>query len=396
MIQEQNSRRRWYRYSLQLALACLILSIGSSVAAETPAAQAAEKSTDALYKTSYRVIDIHGHAPFPSETALRAHLDMFDQVGVAAFNVLLYEPEGWSYAGGWSDLNLLEWLRLRKQFPERLLVFGTVDFRRVAKEPTFWGDIVLELERAIHLGMQGVKIWKNLGMHYRDADGKLLRIDDPRLDPFWEKCGELGIPVFIHTADPKEYWYPRTYNTYQYESEWTARYYNHAVVPKWEELIAQRDKIVEKHPRTTFIGAHFASLSSDFDELAKTLDKYPNLFVECGARLRFMYRYHPHAVRDFFVKYQDRILFGTDNALADSKLVNHAEALRQFEERRAIFYSRHFEYFETDHLGILEPGGTYREWMRLTGVKLPPEVLEKFYHANAEKLIPSFKKLKEE
>lgn len=370
---------------------CLFLLIGSPAAAENPPTSGVEKSTDALYKTSYRVIDIHGHAPLPSETAVSARLQMFDRVGVAAFNVLLYEPEGWPYAGGWSDLNLLEWLRLRQQFPERLLVFGTVDFRRAAKEPTFWGDIVVELERAVRLGMQGVKIWKNLGMHYRDADGKLLRMDDPRLDPFWQKCGDLGIPVFVHAADPKEYWYPRSYNTYQYESEWTARYYQHAVVPKWEDLIAQRDNIVKKHPKTTFIGAHFASLSSDFDELAKTLDKYPNLFVECGARLRFMYRYHPHAVRDFFVKYQDRILFGTDNALADAKLLNDAESLRQFEERRAIFYSRHLEYFETDHIGIIEPGGTYREWMRLTGVKLPPEVLEKFYHANAEKLIPGFK-----
>lgn len=363
-----------------------------SAVAESPQIADGAKSTDALYKTSYRVIDVHGHAPLPSAAAWRAHLEMFDRVGVSAFNVLLYEPEGWTYAGGWSDAFLLEWLRLRQQYPERLLVFGTVDFRRAAKEPKFWTDIVVELEQSVARDMQGVKIWKNLGMHYRDADGKLLRIDDPRLDPYWKRCGELGIPVFIHAADPKEYWYPKTYNTYQYESEWTARYYQHAIVPKWEDLIAQRDNVVRKHPQTTFIGAHFASLCNDFDELARTLDRFPNLFVECGARLRFMYLYHPHAVRDFFVKYQDRILFGTDNALADSTLLSDAAALRQFQERRAIFYSRHLEYFETDHIGIIEPGGSYREWMRLTGIKLPPDVLEKFYHGNAEKLIPGCKK----
>jgi predicted TIM-barrel fold metal-dependent hydrolase len=322
---------------------------------------------------------------------LRAHLQVFDRVGVAAFNVLLYEPEGWSYAGGWSKSNLFEWLEIRKRYPERLLVFGTVDFRRAAKEPTFWADIVIELEQAVHRGMQGVKIWKNLGMHYRDRDGKLLRIDDPRLDLFWKKCGELGVPIFIHTADPKEYWYPRSYNTYQYEATNTAKYYQRAEVPSWEDLIAQRDAIVKRHPKTTFIGAHFASLSNDFDSLAKTLDAYPNLYVECGARLRFMYRYHPHAVRDFFVRYQDRILFGTDNAMADSKILNDSKRLGQFQDNRAMFYGRYFEYFETDRLGLLEPGGAYREWMRLTGIKLPSEVLEKFYHANAERLIPGLK-----
>jgi predicted TIM-barrel fold metal-dependent hydrolase len=369
----------------------LLLAAGSLTLVAAQPATGVKTSTDAIYKTSYRVVDVHGHAPFPSEKALRAHLQVLDRVGVAAFTVLLYEPEGWAYAGGWSDPNLLEWLELRKRYPDRQLVFGTVDFRRAAKEPRFWADIVGELDRAVRLGMQGVKIWKNLGMHYPDKDGKLLRIDDPRLDPFWARCGELGVPVFIHAADPKEYWYPRTYNTYQYESEWTARYHNHPVVPRWEDLIAQRDAVVRRHPKTTFIGAHFASLSSDFDGLARTLDALPNLFVECGARLRFLYRYHPHAVRDFFVRYQDRILFGTDNALADAALVGNAEALRQFQDRRAVFYSRHLEYFETDHLGIIEPGGSYREWMRLTGVKLPPAVLEKFYHGNAEKLIPGLK-----
>ena len=200
--------------------------------------------------------------------------------------------------------------------------------------------------------------------------------------------------MLIHTADPKEYWYPKSYNTYQYgaESRDTAKYYQHAEVPKCEELIVQRNSVLEKHPQTKFIGAHFASLSNDFDELAKTLDDYPNLSVECGARLRFMYRYHPQAIRDFFVKYQDRILFGTDGSLiADPKHLDDAKELRRWQDNRTLTYSRYLEYFETDHLGLFEPGGNYREWMRLTGVKLPPNVLEKFYHANAERLIPGLK-----
>ena len=155
----------------------------------------------------------------------------------------------------------------------------------------------------------------------------------------------------------------------------------------------QRNLVLKKHPKTTFIAAHFASMSDDFDELAKTLDEYPNLSVDCSARLRFMYRYHPRAVRDFFVKYQDRILFGSDGFLVNEpKLLEDADGLKRWQDKQAAFYARYLEYFETDHMGIMEPYGSNPEWMRLTGVKLPPAVLEKLYHANAERLIPGLKK----
>ncbi len=389
-MNDNESNRRQFLAAATSVPAIALIVADSLVRAEGESPSPATATTEQIYKSSYRIINVHTHAPFPSDATVRAEIEVLDRVGIAAFNVLLVETSGWSYLCSWSEQNLFAWLDLRKRFPDRVLVFGTVDFRRVVKEPTFFGDIVLELERHVHLGMQGIKIWKNLGMHYRDADGKLLRIDDPQLDLFWTRCGELGDPVFIHTADPKEYWYPKSYNTYQYgvESRDTGKYFQHAEVPKWEELIAQRNHVLKRHPQTKFIGAHFASLSNDFDELAKTLDDYPNLSVECGARLRFMYRYHPQAVRDFFVQYQDRILFGTDGSLiAEPKHLDDAQELRRWQDNRALFYSRHLEYFETDHVGILEPYGYARAWMRLTGVKLPPEVLEKFYHANAEKLI---------
>jgi predicted TIM-barrel fold metal-dependent hydrolase len=357
---------------------------------EKPKAPEAERTP--LYKSTYRVLDIHAHCAVASEAAVRAHLEVLDRVGVHAFNVLLFDPTGWPYPGGWSEANLHAWLELRKKHPERLLVFGTVDYNRVEKEPTFFADIVIELERGVSRGMQGVKIWKNLGMIHKDGGGKLLRIDDERLDPFWKACGRLGIPVLIHTADPREYWYPKSFNTFQYEWPSTGLYWKHATVPKWEDLIEQRDRVLKKHPRTHFIGAHHASMSDDLDALARTLDDHPNLTVDCSARMRFMYRYHPKAIRDFHIKYQDRILFGSDNfVVRDRETLENAEALRTWQDRNAAFYSRYLEYYETDHVGLLEAYGTYSEWMRFTGVKLPPEVLEKFYHANAERLVPGLK-----
>lgn len=139
------------------------------------------------------------------EAAL-AQFEVLDHVGITAFNVLLFDPTGWQYPGAWSPENLTAWLAARSRYPGRLSVFGSVDFRRLAKTPTFFDDIVLELEHLARMGMQGVKISKNLGMYHRDADGKLLRIDDRRLDPFWEKCADLHLPVLIHSADPREYW----------------------------------------------------------------------------------------------------------------------------------------------------------------------------------------------
>ena len=347
----------------------------------------APAEAEGLYRSSYRIVDVHTHGVLPTESALRAHFEVMDSVGVDAINLLLYDGTGWPNNGGWSEDSLDAWLRLRRRFPDRLNVFGTVDFGRAARDPAFFQDITAKLDVAAQQGMQGIKIWKNLGMHHRDASGSLLAIDDARLDPYWQRCGELGLPVLIHTADPREYWYPNTYNTFQYKQGSTSRYHQHPVVPAWEELIRQRNHLLQKHPKTIFIAAHFGSLTSELDELAKLLDLHENLFVECGARLRFFYRYHPQAIRDFFVQYQDRILFGTDVVLpADEKILRDEAQRQTWALRVTRAYSNYLEYFETDRW-VKVPGGYQEQWLRLKAIQLPPAVLEKFYHGNVERLI---------
>jgi predicted TIM-barrel fold metal-dependent hydrolase len=367
-----------------VAALCLI---GFALPLPAGGARAGQEERGEAFKSSYRIIDVHAHGALPTRAALQAQLDAMDATGVDAVTILLFDAAGWQYRGGWSEAGLRSWLDLRREFPERLAVFGTVDFGRAAAEPRFFQSIVSELEAAAAAGMRGVKIWKNLGMYHRDASGELLRIDDPRLDPFWSKCGELSLPVLIHSADPREYWYPNTYGTFQYKLGDTAKYYRHPVVPPWEEILRQRNRVLEKHPRTTFIGAHFASLTSDLDQLADLLEKHANLFVECGARLRFFYRYHPQALRDFFARYQDRILFGTDSFLLDDeKKLGDEAALASWKKSRVRSYSGYLEYFETDRF-VTVPGGFESEWLRLKGLQLPPAILEKFYHGNAERLI---------
>jgi len=356
-----------------------------------------------IHKTPYRVINVHHHWGNPDEAAVKAQIEVMDANGVAAAVNL---------DAGRTDGTLPGWMELQKKYPGRFVNFAKFtakDFERV-KEPAFFDDLVRELERAAKMGIRGVKIWKDLGMIIRDGSGALLRVDDPRLDPFWARCGELGLVVFIHTADPREYWYPLTYNSLHYPSRTEEQqYYKIPGMPKWEDLMEQRDNVVRRHPKTTFIGAHFGSMTFDLQGLAERLDRFPNFHVECAARLRILGRLSPKAVNDFFAKYQDRILFGTDGIVLSSRKPAAAKknilvypvddpemiqldakdeaVVRNWKAGQARTYGRYFEYFETDRTDLLDPSNFETTWARLAGAKLPPEVLEKFYHANAQRLI---------
>jgi predicted TIM-barrel fold metal-dependent hydrolase len=352
------------------ALVGLLLGVGRVDAAD---------ESRPLYKTSYRVINVHLHCFAPGIDAVKAEIEVLDRMGIAADVIL---------DGGDTDGNLPAWMILQKKFPDRFVVFGNVPWGKI-KQADFFENLPREITEQHRLGIRGIKIFKELGMSVRDPKGELLKGDDPRLDPLWAKCGELGIPVLIHMADPKEYWYPLTYNSFHYGMRSEAeQHYDRTKMPSFEDLIRQRDNILKKHPKTTFIAPHMGSLSFDLKQLGETLDRYPNFYVDCSARLRIYGRLNPKAVRDFFIKYQDRILFGTDGAAPFHIRPIDTDKVAVWKDRQALFLSRHFEYFETDHLDIPEPGGWGKEWLRLPGIKLPPEVLEKFYHGNAERLIP--------
>lgn len=340
-----------------------------------------------LYKTNYRVVNVHRHYyEMPTEKVIETELEVMDRVGVDVMVILQLGKDG-------SSPEFPRWMELRRKYPQRLVVFGGVDFRKI-KQADFFTEIVRDLRFQHRAGIQGVKLWKDLGMTIRDADGKLLKADDPRLDPFWGTCAELKLPVVYHCADPKEYWFPPTYNSFHYGMN-RPRHYDDPKMPSWDELIRQRDRVLEKHPKLMMIGAHFGSQTFELQQLARTLDKYPNFHVECAARLRILGRLNPTAVRDFFVKYQDRILFGTDWSILPETDPADERARRQWQEKAARFYSRYLEYFETGRTDLVEPYGHASQWLRLAGADLPREVLEKFYHKNAERLISDLPTAKE-
>jgi uncharacterized protein len=358
------------------------------------------------YKTSYRIINAHHHWIAPDEDAVRVQIEVMDAVGIAkAVNL----------DGGRTDGNLQAWMALERKFPGRFVTFAKFtwkDFEKIG-EPGFFESLVREVEAAAKTGIRGVKIWKDLGMLIRDGSGALVKVDDPRLDPFWNRCGELGLPVLIHTADPRDFWEPITYNNPLYGARKDEdQLHRIPGMPSWAELMAQRDSVVRKHPRTTFIGAHFGSMEYDLQGLGERLDRYPNFFVESAARIRVLGRLRPEAVRDFFIKYQDRILFGSDNGVLMGRRKSpgpniliypvddrewprldpkNSETVTRWKTAQALFYGRNFEYYETDHLGLVDPFSSATGWDRMSGARLPAEVLEKFYRTNAERLIPGLK-----
>ncbi len=318
-----------------------------------------------VWKPKFPVIDIHSHPQESGHTADEL-VRIMDAVGVAAISDL---DGNWGWEGERLKRKLEEY---NLKYPGRFLVFTKIDFGRYDR-PDFVEETCNRLEQSVKWGVKGVKIWKDLGMMIRDKNGRLIPLDDPRLDPIWDKIGELGIPVLMHTADPIAFWQPVDRFNERYEElteggSWFDSYAG-GDYPSFETLMQQRENLIRKHPNTIFIGAHMAELGQNLAELARLLDTYPNFYVEISDRTYELGR-QPYTARDFLIKYQDRILFGID--LYPEEHV-YPVYYRFLETRDEYFdYPRH--YFK------------HGRW-KIYGVFLPDSVLQKIYYLNAVKLL---------
>lgn len=261
---------------------------------------------------------------------------------------------------------------IQKTCPKRLALFTNINFADVNSNG-WTAQAVKTLEEDIKRGAHGLKIYKNLGLNVKDDKGNRVRVDDPRLDPIWAKCGELGVPVLIHTADPKSFWDPMD----RYNERWLElklhggrkRSANDPV--PWEQLIAEQHTIFRKHPKTTFIAAHMGWYPNDLKKLDSLMTVFPNMNVEIGAVIAELGR-QPKASRAFFEKYQDRILFGKDSWVPSE-------------------YATYFRVLETDD-EYFPYHKKYHAFWRMYGMGLPDEVLKKVYYKNALRLIPGLDK----
>jgi uncharacterized protein len=260
-----------------------------------------------------------------------------------------------------------------KPYPGRFMVFTQIDWSKI-DDPKFSREMVAQLDSAVTRGARGLKVLKDLGLGVRDKTGKLIAVDDPRIDPIWEECGRLGIPVSIHVTDPEAFFHPIDNTNERYEEliehpDWS--FYGPRF-PGKTDILEARDRVIARHPRTTFVALHLANWPENLDYVARELDKYPNMMVEFGAREAELGR-QPRRAREFFIKYQDRIMFGTDNDMREEMYRNHFRWLETGDE--------YFDYWGSPAQG---------RW-KIYGMELPDSVLEKIYHLNAERVFREFK-----
>jgi len=263
--------------------------------------------------------------------------------------------------------NAVAMVNASPKMKDRVRILTGISFRDVG--PGWAAKAVAQLEADIAAGAVGVgEIGKGFGLSTRKADGSLLKIDDPDLDPVFDAAGRLGIPVFIHTAEPEEFFKPIDYSNERWlelslfndrrNGPGTGR-------PTFDDLMTQRDNLFRKHPKTTFVAAHMGWHANDLGRLGKMFDEMPNVNAELGAVLYDIGR-QPRAAHDFFIKYQDRILFGKDS----------------FQPEEYPYYWRVFET-KDDYFDYYRD---YHAFWKLYGIDLPDDVLKKVYYKNAMRI----------
>lgn len=328
-----------------------------------------------IERAAYPAIDIHFHLEsLPPDVTPEVLIKGMDAAGIAKVTNL----------GGLPGMFEQFAETFRDKYPDRIILFVKPDIAAIAHE----GGIAEQVEwirKAARMGAQGMKFNKSLGLGHRDATGKLVHVDDPRLDPIWEEAARLGFPIVLHIADNIAFFEKPDINNERYTElvqnpQWS--YYGRPGFPTFEELMKERETLLQRHPNTIIIGAHMGCNEDDLAYVGYMLDKYPNYYVDMSSVVQGLGR-QPINARKFFIKYQDRILFGSDGGFMLASGGDGWTTERMFRSYE--------EFLETDNEYIKIPLAdiTHQGYWRVYGLKLPPEVLEKLYVRNAEKLIPT-------
>lgn len=330
-----------------------------------------------LQRSAFPVVDVHTHFFYKmrhNTQALDDFVGLMDRNNIAVCISL----------DGKLGSQLDEHFKyLWTEYRDRFAVFANVDWRGDGStdDPATWAcqqrgfadRTAVQLKAAVARGVCGLKLFKRFGLGYRNPDGSLIEIDDPRWSPIWNACGELGIPVIIHTADPAAFFDPVDYTNERWEElsrhpDWS---FHGDEFPSRDELLAARNRVIERHPQTNFIGAHFANSPEDLSVVQQWIDRYPNLYLEPSSRISELGR-QPFTARDFIIKNADRILFGTDGPWPEPRIRYYWR-----------FFETHDESFPYSEK-VPPPQGMWQ----IHGLRLPEDVLRKIYHQNAAKLIP--------
>ncbi|MEO8583318.1 MAG: amidohydrolase family protein [Flavitalea sp.] len=270
-----------------------------------------------------------------------------------------------------------------KKFPEQL-AFATTFTVNDWGSKDWEEETIASLKKSFDSGAKAVKIWKNIGMDLRDKNGKFVMVDDPRLDPVIDFIAKNHIALIGHNGEPKDCWLPlekMIFSKGYYGGHPEYHMYLHPEYPSYDDQINARDNMLKKHPDLKFVGAHLGSLEWSLDELAKRFDKYPNMSVDLSrmSNLQLHTLRNYQKTRDFFIKYQDRLLYGTDRQVNESDPASLQKNIHDS-------WLRDWKFFATNDDITLPKFG------KLKGLHLPIEVMDKIYYRNAEKWLGDEKK----
>ena len=339
------------------------------------------------WRAAHRLIDLHQHIQMTTQHVTRA-VGIMDAVGVGiAVNL------GTGTVTPGKDGAPSEFERGKRLtdalYPGRFLHYMILDYAGL-DGPDFSARAVKQIEEGHRLGSAGLKEFKRLGLTVRDGQGKVLGVDDPRLDPVWQRCGELGMPVSIHVADPKAFWAPfddkneRWKELKDHKSWWFG---DRNKFPPWKDLLESLNRVIARHPKTTFVCVHFANNAEELDWVDASLSRYPNMMADLAARIPEIGRHDPEKVRRLFLKHQDRIVFGTDFMVYDRLILGSSgNEPPPGNVDAEVFYDKHWRWLETRDRNWEHMTPIQGDWT-ISSIGLPASVLRKIYFENAQKLL---------
>ncbi|HXD33824.1 MAG TPA: amidohydrolase family protein [Pyrinomonadaceae bacterium] len=312
-------------------------------------------------RAKYPFIDVHTHFnTLMSRDKLAELVHELDQINLSVA-VDLSGKTGADLAAGVKNM--------KGAYPKRFVLFANLSYQDV-DDPDYGRKAAARLEQDVKNGAQGLKIFKEHGLTIKDGAGQRIPTNDPRFDPIWAKCAELHIPVLIHTGEPRQFFEPQD----RYNERWLElkQFPNRARppsrYPSWEKIMGEQYALFAKHPRTTFIAAHLSWHGGDLASLGQILDTHPNMNVDIAAVLAELGR-QPRFAREWFIRYQDRVLFGKDITDSFSEYHVYFRVLETSDE--------YFDYYRRRHA-----------FWKMYGLALPDDVLKKLYYKNALRIIP--------
>jgi predicted TIM-barrel fold metal-dependent hydrolase len=338
------------------------------------------------WRAEHRFIDMHQHINGTKEHITRAARIM-DMVGLGIGVNLSGGTVTPGTNGAASAFEKTKAL-CDELFPGRFLQYMNLDYKGW-DQPDFSERAARQIEEGFRLGAAGFKEFKRLGLYLRDGEGKLIKIDDPKLDAVWSKCGELGMPVSIHVADPRAFWLPyndkneRWRELRDHRSWWFG---DTNLYPPRMELLTALNRVIARHPKTKFVCVHFANNAEELEWVDESLSRYPNMMADLAARIPEIGRHDPDKVRQLFIKHQDRIVFGTDFQVYDRLILGSSGNEPPPTDNDArVFYEKEWRWLETRDRDWPHMTPIQGDWT-ISSIGLPAPVLRKIYFDNARKL----------